>query len=291
MLKKFLGYFKKEMDLNKEYNQSSSSEHYESILTSNGKLSFAEKERIMVQRVTTEDMVQFESMPYQLNDPVHKLIEEHTHPFAYINLSKANISIAKAELNKINARIAADSTLAPMIPCSLRIPLDSIVFAPSKERGYTRIICTPYTFDGEISKYPISLVFMTNLYEQADTTHGTLFYNQDGDIAKADIYFWRGNEGFFFYYETLNRSFVLSKVELSRPSSVYQPNVILYKDQYWIDLEATRKKEACDFEWLQAHIPDKCPKSVAGFRRMKHSKTANYQKLVARAKELGRIIE
>lgn len=255
------------------------------------KLSFSEKERIMVRRITTKDMVQFESMPYQLNFPVHKLIEEHAHPFAYINLSRANISIAKEELNRINAQIAADSTLSPVIPHSLRIPVDRIVFAPSKERGYTRIICTPYTIDGEISKYPISLVFMTNLYEQADTTHGTLFYNQDGDIAKADIYFWRGNEGFFFYYETLNRSFVLSKVELSRPSSVYQPNVILYKDQYWIDLEATRKKEACDFEWLQAHIPDKCPKSVAGFRRMKHSKTANYQKLVARAKELGRIIE
>lgn len=254
------------------------------------KLSFSEKERIMVRRITTKDMVQFESMPYQLNTSVHKLIEEHAHPFAYINLSKANISIAKAELNRINTRIAADCTLSPMIPHSLRIPVDNIAFAPSKEHGYTRIICTPYTFDGEISEYPISLVFMTDLSGQTDTAHGTLFYNPDGDIAKADIFFWRGNEGFFFYYETLNHSFVLSKVELSRPSSVYQPNVTLYKDQYWIDLEATRKKEACAFEWLQVHIPDKCPKSIAGFRRMKHSNTANYQKLVALAKELGRDI-
>ena len=171
------------------------------------KLSFPEKERIMVERITTKDMVQFDGMPYQLNAPIHKLVEKHAHHFAYIDLNRANIAIAKAELNRINARIAADSALAPMIPRSLSIPVDSIVFAPSKETGYTRIICTPYTFDGEISEYPISLIFMTDLHGQRNSTHGTLFYTPDGEIGKADIYFWRDNEGFFFYYEILNQSF------------------------------------------------------------------------------------
>lgn len=54
--------------------------------------------------------------------------------------------------------------------------------------------------------------------------------------------------------------------------------------------EIKRGNEARDFAWLQANLPDKCPKSISGFRRMKTQNTKNYQALQAAAAELGRNI-
>ena len=54
-----------------------------------------------------------------------------------------------------------------------------------------------------------------------------------------------------------------------------------------IETEAKRGQEARDFAWIQEHIPDKCPKSVAGYRRMKTQNTTNFQALKQAASELG----
>lgn len=54
--------------------------------------------------------------------------------------------------------------------------------------------------------------------------------------------------------------------------------------------ETKRGDEARDFAWLQTNLPDKCPKSISGFRRMKTQNTKNYQALQAAAAELGRNI-
>ena len=282
------------MRLNKEYYLDSYSGYYESISVAKGNLSFSDKERILVQRVTTEDMVQFGKMPYYLNCPVHKSIRAHAHPFAYMNLVGRNVTAAKNSLDEMNNRIHFDSSLSPVIP-SLSIPVEDIVFTPSSEHGYTKLICTPYTFEGETSQFPLTLSFMTNLTEPMDTplkdtTHGSLYYNKEGNVAKADIYFWRRNEGFFFYYETLNQSFLLSKVEYTDASVPYRPPTQIYRDEYWVKLESMRKKELEDFEWVKENIPAKCPKSISGYRRMKHSNSKNFQALAIAAKGLGRDI-
>ena len=300
MLKKLFGYFKREMKLTKEYYQSQEPPNTTQATADQietkyqGNLSFADKERILVQRISPEDMAQFDKMPYRLDFPIHKLIEEHAHPFAYMNLIGHNVAAAKNSLEEMNARIHSDSYSSSVIP-RLSIPIEDIVFTPSSEHGYTKLICTPYTFEGEISQFPLTLSFMTDLTERIDTplkdtTHGSIYYNKEGNIAKADIYFWRRNEGFFFYYETLNQSFLLSKVEYTDVSVPYRPPTQIYKDEYWVKLESMRKKELEDFEWVKENIPAKCPKSISGYRRMKHSNSKNFQALAIAAKGLGRDI-
>lgn len=69
--------------------------------------------------------------------------------------------------------------------------------------------------------------------------------------------------------------------ECSRQSS-YEDNMI--------EIEAQRGQGARDFRWLQANLPGKCPKSISGFRRMKHQNTKNFQALKQAAAELGRNI-
>lgn len=57
-----------------------------------------------------------------------------------------------------------------------------------------------------------------------------------------------------------------------------------------IEIEFRRGQEARDFKWLQSNIPQKCPKSLSGFRRMKTQNTKNYQLLQKAAADLGRKI-
>ena len=57
-----------------------------------------------------------------------------------------------------------------------------------------------------------------------------------------------------------------------------------------IEDEIKRGNEARDFAWLQINIPEQCPKSLSGYRRMKTQNSKNYQFLKARAAELGRSI-
>ncbi len=63
-----------------------------------------------------------------------------------------------------------------------------------------------------------------------------------------------------------------------------------YIEDNMIEFEAKRGQEARDFRWLQENIPEKCPKSVTGYRRMKTQNTKNYQILKHMAAELGREI-
>lgn len=54
-----------------------------------------------------------------------------------------------------------------------------------------------------------------------------------------------------------------------------------------IETEAKRGQEVRDFKWIQEHIPEKCPKSIAGYRRMKTQNTENFKVLKKSALELG----
>ncbi len=57
-----------------------------------------------------------------------------------------------------------------------------------------------------------------------------------------------------------------------------------------IEAEIRRGHEQRDYLWIQANIPDKCPKSISSYRRMKTQNTKNFQTLKALAAELGRQI-
>lgn len=57
-----------------------------------------------------------------------------------------------------------------------------------------------------------------------------------------------------------------------------------------IETEIRRGREQRDFCWIQLNFPDKCPKSVSSFRRMKTQNTRNYQMLQALAAKQGRYI-
>lgn len=58
-----------------------------------------------------------------------------------------------------------------------------------------------------------------------------------------------------------------------------------------IEKEFTRGEERRTFLWLQQKLPELCPKSLSGFRRMKSQNTKNYQKIVQVAAEKGYQIE
>lgn len=253
-------------------------------------LSYADRELIIVRRIRMSDMLKFTSFPYAWNGPIKKSINPHSHPFAYMNLRGQNIGIAKAELQKLSDIISNSRELSRTIPVKLYIPVDKIVFDPATKRGYSKIICSPFTTTGGPSEYPASLYFTTDLDFIASTTHGELFYNQAGEFGKAQVYFWRNGTGYFFYFYTVDGVFTLSRVETTSASASYSPPTVIYKAQYLLEIEARRKAEELDYFWIQRNIPGKCPKSLAGYRRMKTQNTKNYQTLRQLAFELGRRI-
>lgn len=183
-------------------------------------LSTVEKERIMVQRVTTQDMIQFTAMPYHLDCEVKKFDAPNSHPFAYIDLDRKNIAVAEAELEKLNVHLASAHQLCSKVPSGTNIPIRSIVYKPPKNYGYTRLICSPYTYTGKVSKFPLSLSFMTDLSKTANTTHGKAYYGQDGSIQKAEVYCWRGGQGYFFYFKAEGGNLVISKIETADTSGI-----------------------------------------------------------------------
>lgn len=50
---------------------------------------------------------------------------------------------------------------------------------------------------------------------------------------------------------------------------------------------ARERKDHLDYAWIRENLPDLLPKTFSGYRRMKTMNTANFQKLQARARELG----
>ena len=63
-----------------------------------------------------------------------------------------------------------------------------------------------------------------------------------------------------------------------------------YWEEYWAQEAVKKERDAKDYEWLHASFPDKCPKSLTGYRRMKTQNTKNFQVLKQLASEHGRDI-
>lgn len=55
--------------------------------------------------------------------------------------------------------------------------------------------------------------------------------------------------------------------------------------------QAEREADRTLYSWIAKNLPTLCPKSFGAFRRMKNSKSKNYQKIVQEASKLGKEIE
>lgn len=187
-----------------------------------------ETERMLVEEVSAEDMQQFTRIPYQWCGPIQKSISPNRHSFAYMDLDQQNQSIARQALQYIDSFIQESHSLSKFIPKDICIPIDQMVYHQySAFYGYTRLMCTPYTPTGKISKYPVSLSFTTRLDSDFDETHGVLFYTVDGNISKANVNCWRKKFGFFYEFKTIGRTFVLFRIKSTvKTTSNGLPDVI-----------------------------------------------------------------
>lgn len=257
--------------------------------TPTNQLSTVEKETIMVQRVSTEDMLQFPQLPYNLDAPVHKFIREGGHPYAYINLDYGNQTIAIKHLQLLNNIIKKARSQVPALYGALAINVNKIAFQEySPQYGYTRLMCAPHTFTGKPSAHPLTLSFMTNLDTGKYSALGQVVYRADGSIARAEAHIYRNHSGYHFYFSELEGELTLMQVkslsvldERGLPSSIYKHESIIAE-------ERAREHDRQLYEWLERHLPDICPKTFAAFRRMKNANSANYQKIVAEAAKLGK---
>lgn len=184
---------------------------------SKNNISQIEKEHIMVENVTTDDMRELKEMPFICNTEVKKYIHERNHPFAYMDLFGENINIVKSEIKKMNVIIKESIKDYPDIPQNLRIPESELVFQ-STNYGYTRIKCTPKTFTGKPAKYPYLLYFCTDLSKLGNTTHGELTYGQDGKVQKATVCFWRNHNQFVMNYKMVDGKLTFIDMGQSRPT-------------------------------------------------------------------------
>ena len=199
----------------KQYKSTPRSTPKERKFSKKDTISYKDKELAIVKRVTTEDMKSLKNMPFVCNTEVKKFIQQGGHSFAYMDIVGENIKIVKSEIEKMNVVIKQDLKKYKTLPRNLEIPVNQLVFS-SKDYGYTRIMCNPKTYSGKPSKYPYSLFFATDFSKMAtggDTTHGELFYGQNGEILKGNIYFWRKGKPTFLTYKTIDENLTLSDIE------------------------------------------------------------------------------
>ncbi len=194
------------------------------------KLHTVDKERIMVDQITSTDMQQFNMMPFNLIGPVKKFVKEGSHPFAYIDLDEMNQIAAKQEIEQINEYIIKAKNYIPRLTQDIKIDISKVVFQQyDKSYGYSRIMCTPYTFHGKISKYPLSLLFMSKYDIRSYSVTGELFYGKDGKVGKANVSIIKNGIQWIFHFKTLGRTFILFRAKTSLvpdvnglPSVVYE---------------------------------------------------------------------
>ena len=215
--------------------------------TSEKKLSKAEQEQKVVDRATIEGMEQFSMLPFAFVG--RKLNKDyHGHPQASIDLDRQNISAAKIELEKLNEFIARSHNLSELIPEEIKISIDDIVYKPyKKEHGYSKLICTPYTATGKLSKYPLTFFFMTRLdgeptYRKKGTalipipsnkSSGKIVYAKDGQAATAKVSIWIDGVGFFYEFKTIGRTFLISKIKSTiKTDEKGLPSVIFFDTEY-----------------------------------------------------------
>lgn len=206
------------------------------------KLSFIEKEHLLLKSLSISDMRQFPMLPFHMNGPIRKVF--HGHGLAYIDLDPINKAEAVGHLEEINRMIATGPQLPGLLPSNLRIPISSLIYEPlGYTTEYTRLLCHPYAVPRNIpagksiddvkriAQLPISLYFSTDQYPESEnnTTHGKLFYGQDGLLACGDVCFWRENIGYFYEFATVGRTFIIKRIKTTKqldaknlPATIYE---------------------------------------------------------------------
>lgn len=175
------------------------------------KISYAEKELTMVQRVTLDDMKAL-NMPFVCNAEIKKFIKKGGHPFAYMDIVGENLRIFREEIEKMNKIINQSLKEYTQLPKRLKIDVGKLVYY-SERYGYTRILCEPKTYEGNLSEYPVTLSFMTDLSNLDNNTHGELVYGLSGKIEKAKICFWKNRKHAFLTYKTIDGILTLSEID------------------------------------------------------------------------------
>ena len=201
------------------------------------KLSTVEKERIMVQRITAKDMLQFSDMPYHFNCPIHKHMAKNGHPFAYMDLNEYNQSVAKRDLKMVNRLIVDAQKYIKLLSGDFSIKIEKVAFEQySPDYGYTKIMCTPYTFTGKVSKYPIYLSFMSKMNTRKYSVSGELYYEKDGHISKGTVNIWMeqvaysGGTGWLFKLKEVDKKLTIIEAKTNlRPDKYGQPTVVYKK--------------------------------------------------------------
>lgn len=188
------------------------------------------KEEIVVQRISLQDMVQFTSLPFVWNSEIHKVIGPSTQPYAFMDIVGSNVLAAHMVLKEMNSHLLEANRYIYPAYRIIKIPVDEVVFTPNQKTSYSKIICNPHTFTGRISKYPVSLLFMTSHVVDGDSTHGELFFDQTGKVGKARICFWREERGFFFFYKSLNGHLFLDRIETCAPHYENGEHRTIYKN-------------------------------------------------------------
>lgn len=178
-----------------------------------GELIDSDKKEVVVNAVTLDDMKQFSSLPFVWNSSIKKVTGPSTKPYAYMDIIDENVDIVVDQLEDMNVDLLCVHHLSPLIPMTLQIPTWDVLIEPRIQGSYSKIMCTPHTFTGRISKYPVSLSFMTELHVPGiDTTHGEMFYDRNGRVAKAKICFWRSGVGYFVHLQMINEEITVSKI-------------------------------------------------------------------------------
>lgn len=76
--------------------------------------------------------------------------------------------------------------------------------------------------------------------------------------------------------------------EISRAERARKAYLKQRSEEIILESQIQKKKDYDDFDWIKEHIPDLCPSSPTGYRRMKTQNTKNYQKIKERAMQLGK---
>ncbi len=194
-----------------------------------------EIETMMVNRITTDDMLQFAMIPYDLTCPVKKHIAAGSHPFAYMDINHANEIVAKEELMKISEYILQAYEYIPEIAFKAVLHAGRVVFKKYSENyGYTRLICTPYTQTGKISKNPVSLNFMTRADNYEYQANGVLKYGVDGNVMSADVHIAKNihqpnYESWAFKFKTIGRTLVIYEVKVADGRNLHEKPRTIYR--------------------------------------------------------------
>lgn len=187
-----------------------------------------EKEELLLrkeqlQKTTIDVMLHFQdSFKYQLNCSILK-----RYNMAFILLNKNNQFVALTDISAINELVKQSIMLSKYIPEDIVLCTEDICFTYKKSQSgtgymdeppYTYLEYIPFTRTYKYRKYPIKLHFSYenhNCYSDftKDSAWGELEYCQDGTIGKGKLIRWINSYLFKYYFKSIGRSLVISKIE------------------------------------------------------------------------------